>query len=44
MIVDEYNLPAANINRVTKAALPAGTKVTKEARTGIARAATIFVM
>ena len=44
MIVDELNLPAANITRITRAALPPATKLSKEAREGLTRAASIFIL
>lgn len=44
MIVDELNLPAANITRITRGALPPATKLSKEAREGLTRAASIFIL
>jgi hypothetical protein len=44
MIVDECSLPAANINRITKAALPPSTKLSKDGREALLRAASIFVL
>lgn len=41
---DDLKLPVANVTRVIKAALPPGVAVSKEARTAIARAASVFVL
>jgi DNA polymerase epsilon subunit 3 len=41
---DDLKLPLANVGRVIKGALPEGVAVSKEARTAIARAASVFVL
>jgi DNA polymerase epsilon subunit 3 len=39
-----FELPQASINRITKAKLPPGVSVTKDARYAISKAAGIFVL
>jgi DNA polymerase epsilon subunit 3 len=41
---DDLKLPLANVSRVIKSALGEGVFVSKEARTAIARAASVFVL
>lgn len=42
--LEDLNLPISVIARLIKDALPEGTIVSKEARTAIARAASVFVL
>lgn len=42
--LEDLNLPISVITRLIKDALPDGTIVSKEARTAIARAASVFVL
>lgn len=42
--LEDLNLPISVISRLIKDALPDGTIVSKEARTAIARAASVFVL
>lgn len=42
--LEDLNLPISVVSRLIKDALPDGTIVSKEARTAIARAASVFVL
>lgn len=42
--VEDLNLPISVVSRLIKDALPEGAIVSKEARTAIARAASVFVL
>lgn len=42
--VEDLNLPISVVSRLIKDTLPEGTIVSKEARTAIARAASVFVL
>ncbi|ORZ03243.1 histone-fold-containing protein, partial [Syncephalastrum racemosum] len=41
--IEEFELPKANIARVLKQALPAGTALQKDAKTAVSKAATVFI-
>ncbi|BET02346.1 DNA polymerase epsilon [Nesidiocoris tenuis] len=42
--VEDLNLPLSVITRIVKDSLPNGTNVSKEARTALARAASVFIL
>lgn len=42
--LEDLNLPMAVVTRIVKDALPDGVAVSKEARTGLAKAASVFVL
>lgn len=42
--IEDLNLPAAIVTRLIKEALPPGANVSKEARAGISKAASVFVI
>uniref|UniRef100_A0A0K8TB22 DNA polymerase epsilon subunit 3 n=1 Tax=Lygus hesperus TaxID=30085 RepID=A0A0K8TB22_LYGHE len=42
--VEDLNLPLSVVSRIVKDSLPDGTNVAKEARTALARAASVFVL
>lgn len=42
--LEDLNLPMSVVTRITKDALPSGILVTKEARTGLAKVASVFVL
>ncbi|XP_077286265.1 DNA polymerase epsilon subunit 3-like [Arctopsyche grandis] len=42
--LEDLNLPLTVVSRIIKDALPAGVSVTKEARIGLAKVASVFVL
>lgn len=42
--LEDLNLPMTVVSRIVKEALPDGVAVAKEARTGLAKAASVFVL
>lgn len=42
--LEDLNLPITVVTRIVKEALPEGVSLTKEARTGFAKAASVFVL
>nr|AHH91066.1 DNA polymerase epsilon subunit 3 [Bombyx mandarina] len=42
--LEDLNLPLTVVTRIVKEALPSGVSVSKEARTGLAKAASVFVL
>ncbi|XP_026764951.1 DNA polymerase epsilon subunit 3 [Galleria mellonella] len=42
--LEDLNLPLTVVTRIVKEALPEGATISKEARTGLAKAASVFVL
>ncbi|XP_072933765.1 DNA polymerase epsilon subunit 3 [Epargyreus clarus] len=42
--LEDLNLPMTVVTRIVKEALPEGVSISKEARTGLAKAASVFVL
>ncbi|XP_038217105.1 DNA polymerase epsilon subunit 3 [Zerene cesonia] len=42
--LEDLNLPLTVVTRIVKEALPEGVSISKEARTGLAKAASVFVL
>jgi DNA polymerase epsilon subunit 3 len=42
--MDDLNLPAAVVTRLIKEALPEGVNISKESRTAVSKAASVFVL